>query len=63
MLKCGFSRQTASVTQSAPFDKEFADVVFVLLALANRAGVDLDKTVQQALFERSPQDILGRISR
>lgn len=53
----------AALNNHSNVDKEFADVVFVLLALANRAGVDLDKTLQQALFERSPQDILGRISR
>lgn len=59
--------QTGQLAQAAlqerNVDKELADVVFVLLALANRAGVDLDKTLQQALFERSPQDILARISR
>jgi NTP pyrophosphatase (non-canonical NTP hydrolase) len=49
--------------QNRNVDKELADVMFVLLALANRAGVDLDKTLTQTLFERSPQEILARISR
>lgn len=44
-------------------DKELADVLLVVLALANRAGVDLDATLRKALFERSPQEILSRISR
>lgn len=52
-----------AVLQNRDVDKEIADVVFVLLALANRAGVDLEATLQQALFERSPQQILARISR
>lgn len=59
--------QTGQLAQAAlqnrNVDKELADVVFVLLALANRAGVDLDQTLSQALFERSPQEILSRISR
>mgnify|MGYP000597805934 CR=1 FL=1 len=52
-----------SLLHKRDVDKEIADVVFVLLALANRAGVDLDATLHQALFERSPQEILDRISR
>jgi NTP pyrophosphatase (non-canonical NTP hydrolase) len=52
-----------AMLQKRDVDKELADVVFVLLALANRAGVDLDATLEKALFERSPQDILARISR
>lgn len=44
-------------------DKELADVMFVLLALANRAGVDLDETLRKTIYERSPQEILARISR
>lgn len=59
--------QTGQLAQAAlhnrDVDKELADVVFVLLALANRAGVDLDETLRKALFERSPQEILARISR
>lgn len=43
-------------------DKELGDVLFVLVSLANRAGVDLDAAVKQ-LCERSPAEIAGRIMR
>jgi NTP pyrophosphatase (non-canonical NTP hydrolase) len=52
-----------AVLNKRDVDKELADVVFVLLALANRAGVDLDATLHHALFERSPHELLQRISR
>lgn len=52
-----------AVLHNRDVDKELADVVFVLLALANRAGVDLDKTLEKALFERSPQELLARLIR
>lgn len=43
-------------------DKEIVDVLLVLVAVANRRGIDLEAAVQRYLFERSPQEILGRIS-
>ncbi len=43
-------------------DKEMADVLFVLLSLANRCGVDLDAAAKH-LAERSPAEIVGRLNR
>ena len=43
-------------------EKEIADVIFVLVSLANRTGVDLDAAVAR-LCERSPAEIAGRIMR
>jgi NTP pyrophosphatase (non-canonical NTP hydrolase) len=43
-------------------DKELTDVLFVLLALANRSGVDLQRAAQRYLYERSPKEILERLT-
>jgi NTP pyrophosphatase (non-canonical NTP hydrolase) len=43
-------------------DKELADVLFVLVSLANRCGVDLAAAAKQ-LAERSPAEIVGRLGR
>lgn len=52
-----------AVLHGQDIDKEISDVVFVLLALANRSGVDLDAALSRYLVERGPAEILDRITR
>lgn len=43
-------------------DKEIVDVLFVLLSIANRCNIDLAEAADRYLYERSPKEILERIS-
>ncbi|MCA9689070.1 MAG: MazG nucleotide pyrophosphohydrolase domain-containing protein [Nannocystaceae bacterium] len=52
----------AVLKQHEDIDKELADVLFVLINLANRCDIDLDEALRQYLYERSPEEILERIS-
>ncbi len=52
-----------AVLRGQDVDKEISDVVFVLLALANRSGVDLDAALGRYLVERGPAEILDRITK
>lgn len=68
-LEYGIARlliQAGQLGEAALHDKdvakEMADVVFVLVSLANRCGVDLDAALT-GLAERSPAEITGRITR
>jgi NTP pyrophosphatase (non-canonical NTP hydrolase) len=51
----------AALQKRADVDKEMADVLFVLLSLANRCGVDLAAAAKQ-LSERTPAEIVARLS-
>ena len=42
--------------RSRRLDEEMADILFVLLALANQTGVDLETAFQQKMKERSQRD-------
>lgn len=52
-----------AVLHQQDVDKEMADVFFVLLALANRSGVDLEAALGRHMIERKPHEILERITR
>lgn len=52
-----------AVLHSQDVDKEIADVFFVLLALANRSGIDLEAAIGRHIMERKPQEILDRITK
>lgn len=52
----------AVLQQGKDLDKEIVDVLLVLVAVANRCGIDLEVSVQRYLYERSPREILARIS-
>lgn len=52
-----------AVLRGQDVGKEISDVVFVLLALANRSGVDLDAALGRYLVERGPAETLDRITR
>ena len=51
-----------AVLKETDVDKEIVDVLFVLLSLANRCDVDLAAAAKRYLYERSPKEILERIS-
>ncbi|MCA9635528.1 MAG: hypothetical protein KC420_05775 [Myxococcales bacterium] len=51
-----------AVLREKDVDKEIVDVLFVLVALANRCGIDLADASQRYLYERSPKEILERIA-
>ncbi len=51
-----------AVLHEKDVDKEIVDVLFVLLSLANRCNIDLAKAAEHYLYERSPKEILERIS-
>ena len=49
-----------AVRQVAPAGREeMADILFVLLALANQTGVDLETSFQQKMKRRSQRDMDG----
>ncbi len=50
-----------AVLKQKDVDKEIVDVLMVLIGLANRCEVDLGDAARRYLYERSPQEILGRI--
>jgi len=52
-----------AVLRGQDVDKEISDVVFVLLALANRSEIDLDEALGRYLVERGPAEILERITK
>ncbi|MBL9100708.1 MAG: hypothetical protein JNL82_07115 [Myxococcales bacterium] len=52
-----------AVLHEQDVDKEISDVFFVLLALANRSGVDLEAALGRHIVERKPQEILERITK
>ncbi len=45
--------------RSRQLDEEMADILFVLLALANQTGVDLETSFQQKMKRRSQRDMDG----
>ncbi len=51
-----------AVLNEKDVDKEIVDVLFVLLSLASRGGIDLEDAAKRYLYERSPKEILKRIS-
>ncbi|HFE47298.1 MAG TPA: hypothetical protein ENK31_01325 [Nannocystis exedens] len=51
-----------AVLKEKDVDKEIVDVLLVLLSLASRGGVDLEDAAKRYLYERSPKEILKRIS-
>jgi len=51
-----------AVLHDKDVDKELVDVLFVLLSLANRGNIDLEEAAKRYLYERSPKEILKRIS-
>lgn len=51
-----------AVLEEKDVDKEIVDVLFVLLSLASRCDIDLADAAKRYLYERSPKEILKRIS-
>ncbi|MEZ4382293.1 MAG: hypothetical protein R3A79_13155 [Nannocystaceae bacterium] len=51
-----------AVLSETDVDKEIVDVLFVLVSLANRCNIDLAQASERYLYERSPKEILARIS-
>ncbi len=43
--------------------KEIADVVFVLAALADRAGVDMSAAIQEHLLDKTAEEFMARLDR
>lgn len=52
-----------AVLHKGDVGKELADVVFVLSALANRAGVDMDAALQAHLLNHTPEEFMSRLDR
>ena len=52
-----------AVLHEGDVGKEIADVMFVLAALANRAGVDMNEAIEKNLTGKTPEEFMARIDK
>ncbi len=52
-----------AVLHNGDVGKELADVMFVLAALANRAGVDMNEAIEKHLTGQTPEAFMARLDR